>query len=208
MAVLLSVNIGTARPIAAKSGMSGIYKTPTQGPVEITADGLSGDNIVDTANHGGVDQAVYAYCRADYDWWEGELKLPLAPGHFGENLTLDGLESADFSVGDRLEIGNVVLEVSAPRVPCVTIGVRMGDLRFVKTFHEAGRPGPYFRVLEGGTVEAGMPVRHVPWKGSAPVPIAELRTPLKIANLSEAERERLLAVPIHGSLRRALTEPG
>ena len=57
---------------------------------------------MDTKNHGGPDQAVYVYGGADYAWWSAELEQELAPGTFGENLTISDLESAPLAIGDRL----------------------------------------------------------------------------------------------------------
>ncbi len=104
---LLSVNTGQAQPIenGKKTGKTGIYKTPARGPVRITPEGLEGDTIMDTENHGGVDQAVYVYGSSDYDWWSAALGHALTPGTFGENLTISGLESASLQVGDRLHVG-------------------------------------------------------------------------------------------------------
>ena len=104
---LLSINIGSARTIgnANVSGQTGIYKLPVAGPVQVTADGLADDAIVDTRNHGGPDQAVYVYGGADYAWWSAELGRELAPGTFGENLTISDLESAPLAIGDRLHVG-------------------------------------------------------------------------------------------------------
>src|SRR4051794_39575210 len=136
---LLSVNVGKPQPIKAKSGMTGIYKQPQTEPVQITRLGLHGDAIVDTANHGGVDQAVYVFGRPDYRWWSEELGRELAPGTFGENLTFTELASADYNVGDRFYVGAVLLEVTSPRIPCVTLATRMGDPKFVKRFAQAER---------------------------------------------------------------------
>lgn len=157
---LLGVNVGNEEPIenAGKTGKTGIYKRPASTPVEITYNGLEDDTISDTKNHGGVDQAVYAFGVPDYDWWSEELGRELSPGTFGENLTLSGLESATLNIGDRLEIGPVVLEVTAPRIPCATLGARMRDPLFVKRFRWAERPGVYCRVLQEGKVQAGEPV--------------------------------------------------
>ena len=140
---ILSINIGSARTIgnANVSGQTGIYKLPVAGPVQVTADGLADDAIVDTKNHGGPDQAVYVYGGADYAWWAAELGRELAPGTFGENLTICDLESAALAIGDRLHIGGVILEVTAPRIPCWKLAQRMGDPGFVKRFRAAERPG-------------------------------------------------------------------
>jgi len=50
---LLSVNTGVPRSINAKSGQTGIFRTPVSGPVRVGTLGLSGDHILDTENHGG-----------------------------------------------------------------------------------------------------------------------------------------------------------
>jgi len=159
---VVSVNIGRPQPIATKSGRSGIFKRPATGPVAIGPLGLEGDAIVDTENHGGRDQAVYVFFTPDYDWWTKELGVTLEPGRFGENLTVTELQSAAIRVGDRFEIGDVMLEVTSPRIPCVTLGARMGDPAFVKRFHRARRPGVYARVIRPGTVEEGQAVTYQP----------------------------------------------
>ncbi len=165
---VLSVNIGQPQPIenGKKTGKSGIFKTPVREAVGITRDGLDGDAIVDTENHGGVDQAVYVYGSIDYDWWARTLGRDLAPGTFGENLTIGGLESAPLHIGDRLRAGAVYLEVTSPRIPCATLAARMSDPAFVRRFREAERPGVYCRVIEAGAVRAGEPVTLEPYQGA------------------------------------------
>ena len=125
---LISVNIGRAEPIkkAKKSGVTGIFKRPLQAGGHIGPEGLDGDVIVDTESHGGPDQAVYVYGTNDYAWWSAALGRDLEPGTFGENLTIGGLESAQFNIGDRLQLGDVILEVTAPRIPCSTLAAAHG----------------------------------------------------------------------------------
>lgn len=165
---ITSINVGEERPIqnAKSSGKSGIFKVPVEGPVRVTYGGLAGDRISDTENHGGVDQAVYVYGAPDYRRWSEELERELSPGTLGENLTVSGLESAEASIGDRLRVGSVVLEVTAPRIPCVTLAARMGDPSFVKRFREAERPGLYCRVIQEGEVQNGDAVSYEPYQGA------------------------------------------
>jgi len=136
---IISVNIGKAEALAhAKaSGTTGIFKRPLSIPVLVTALGLVGDVICDTENHGGVDQAVYVYGVPDYQWWSDALGRVLPAGTFGENLTVTDLVSADLAIGDRLHVGSVVLEVTAPRIPCVTLARRMTDPAFLTRFRVA-----------------------------------------------------------------------
>jgi len=157
--------------------------------------GLVGDIILDTENHGGEDQAVYIYTADDYDWWTAELGREVGPGTFGENLTIQGLESADCAIGDRLQIGPVLLEVTAPRIPCGTLAARMEDGEFVKRFRGAARPGLYCRVLEPGRIQPGMPVSYT--KNSGPtVSIVEMFEDFYEPELSEAAIQRFLNAPI------------
>ena len=158
---LLSINIGQKRTQSkgSEKETTGIYKLPVQEPIEIKSLGIQSDFICDQKNHGGPDQAIYIYGMPDYEWWSKELGKQLAPGTFGDNLTVSELESAHFNIGDRLHVGSVILEVSAPRIPCSTLAARMGDPQFVKKYRQAERPGLYCRVIQEGTVKTGNEVK-------------------------------------------------
>ncbi|MDJ0712379.1 MAG: MOSC domain-containing protein [Woeseiaceae bacterium] len=153
---LESVNVGLAETIAHgnKSMATGICKRPVSGPVAVTEEGIPGDTIVATEHHGGSDQAIYAYSADDYEWWAEATDKEYPAGLFGENLTIRDLPS-DMRVGDRLLIGEVVLEATAPRIPCDTLATRMQDRGFGMAFRKAERPGIYFRVLNEGDIQAG-----------------------------------------------------
>ena len=153
---LESINVGRVETIrhGSKSHDTGICKQPLNGPVRLTEQGIPGDAIVSTEHHGGPDQAIYAYSADDYDWWRMQDGREYFPGQFGENLTIRDLPS-DMHVGDRLLIGEVVLEATAPRIPCDTFAARMQDSGFGLRFREAERPGIYFRVLNEGEVMVG-----------------------------------------------------
>lgn len=159
---LESVNIGRSERIShgERSYVTGISKYPAAGPVAIVTEGIPGDCIVAAEHHGGADQAIYAYCADDYDWWAERTGREYFPGLFGENLTIRDMPS-DMRIGDRLLIGEVVLEATAPRIPCSTFAARMQDSSFGIAFREAERPGVYFRVLNEGEVAAGDAVTFV-----------------------------------------------
>lgn len=194
---VISVNVGRARPIenAKKSGITGIYKLPAEGPVRIGALGLKDDAICDVKHHGGVDQAVYVYGQPDYAWWSAELGHELPPGTFGENLTIAGLESATLAIGDRLHMNEVTLEVTSPRIPCSTLTARMGDPTFAKRFRQGERPGVYCRVIREGEVCAGGAVRLEPYTG-ATLSVLESYRDFYLREWDEARLRRHLAAPI------------
>lgn len=152
-----SVNLGRVGTLRGPrfDGPTGIFKTPVQGSVEIGEFGLTGDAIIDTKHHGGPDQAVYVYRSEDYEWWSEMLGETVEAGTFGENLTIRGLPSADMAIGTRLVFNQVVLEASAPRIPCNTLAQRMGSATFAREFMRAERPGIYCRVITPGSVTAG-----------------------------------------------------
>jgi len=157
---LISINIGKERQQQRKDYVetTGIYKMPADRSVEIKALGIDGDAICDAKSHGGVDQALYVYGGADYAWWSKELGREIGPGTFGDNLTISELESATFNVGDYLHVGEVSLQITAPRIPCSTFATRMGDPQWVKKFRHAERPGLYVRITKEGVIQAGDPV--------------------------------------------------
>jgi MOSC domain-containing protein YiiM len=158
---LISVNIGQKRNLqnGNKLETTGIFKFSTNGHVRVTKLGLKDDVICDTKNHGGPDQAVYIYGGVDYEWWSQELGRELSPGTFGENLTISDLESAGFKIGDHLNIGSTILEVSSPRFPCSTLAARMGDPKFIQRYRQAERPGLYCRVIQTGVIQVGDDVK-------------------------------------------------
>ena len=199
---LLSVNVGREEPIqgAKSSGVTGIFKRPVDGPARVTAGGVVGDEISDRENHGGVDQAVYVFGSPDYEWWSEESGRELGPGIFGENLTVSGLESAGAHIGDRFFVGSAVLEVTAPRIPCVTLVVRMGDPTFVKRFRQAERPGLYCRVIQDGDVRAGDPFEHERYLGEQ-VPAVEVFRAFFEPDIGEGLLRRILAAPVAARAR-------
>ena len=168
---LLSVNIGQPRPNPWKEmKLTGIDKQPVDGPVMVTVPrakglgmvGLAGDRVYDVWNHGGPDQAVYAYAREDLDFWAAELGRPLGNGVFGENLTTEGIDINGTLIGERWRIGpEVILEACCPRIPCGTFQGWLAQAGWIKRFTQAARPGSYFRVIEPGEIRAGDAVEVV-----------------------------------------------
>jgi MOSC domain-containing protein YiiM len=165
---VLSVNVGT--PVhaswAGDLGRTAIDKKPVAGPVRAEALGLHGDQVAGTRDHGGVDQAVYAFAREDLDIWAARLGRDIPNGRFGENLTTVGIDLNEALVGERWRIGTAVFEVASVRIPCSVFKGWMGvsgydATRWVKRFTAEGRPGPYLRVVEAGEIRAGDPLQVV-----------------------------------------------
>jgi MOSC domain-containing protein YiiM len=157
LAVVTSVNVGAPRTVAwaGRHVVTSIWKAPVNGRVGVAGTNLAGDAQADLRVHGGPDKAVYAYAGEDYRWWEAALGSDLAPGTFGENLTLAGVDLDQAVVGEVWEAGTARLAVTQPRLPCFKLGIRMGDAGFVQRFDDARRYGVYLRIVHAGEVGAG-----------------------------------------------------
>ncbi|GAA4217873.1 MOSC domain-containing protein [Actinocatenispora rupis] len=162
---VLSVNVGRARPTAHSDvGVTGIDKRAVTGPVAVRApgprgegaSGLVGDRVCDLRNHGGDEQAVYAYAREDLDDWQRRLGRQLGNGSFGENLTTTGGSVTDAVVGERWHLGpDLVLEVCTTRFPCRTFAGWLGEQGWMRTYTQRAVPGAYLRVVAPGEVSPG-----------------------------------------------------
>ena len=155
-----SVNIGApiTVPYRGKAISTAIFKKPVDTPIYISKTGLEGDTQVDLENHGGSDKAVYAFSSDHYQYWQEILGRPLNYGVFGENLTISGLDETQLHIGDQLRIGEVILEVSQPRVPCYKLGIVVDNPQMPKLFTAHGATGIYFRVICQGYVTRHAPV--------------------------------------------------
>ena len=156
---IVAVCVGEPRDHVHADGRmerTAIDKRAATGAVEAGPDGLAGDTQVDTRFHGGVDRAVYAYAQADADHWVGALRRDVPPGLLGENLRTVGLDVSGARIGERWHTSRgVVLEVSAPRMPCRTLQGFLDVPDMITRFVSAGRPGAYLRVIEPGAIAAG-----------------------------------------------------
>ncbi|MGW5350584.1 MOSC domain-containing protein [Streptomyces sp. NPDC004031] len=164
---VLSVNVGRPQPNPWKGlEATGIDKQPVTGPVAVTAPGpkgtgavgLAGDRVYDVKHHGGTHQAVYSFAREDLDRWAAVFGRALPSGSFGENLTTTGYDVNEALIGERWRIGGPggpLLEVSCPRIPCVTFAGWLGEQGWMKRFTQDARPGPYLRVVEPGELASG-----------------------------------------------------
>ena len=108
-------------------------------------------------------------------------------------------------VGDRLLIGDVLLEATAPRIPCSTLAARMQDSRFGMTFRRAERPGIYLRVLNEGEISAGDAVTLI----ENPAPIVSILELFRLAydlKPNRAALERYLEAPLAERTRASIEQ--
>jgi uncharacterized protein len=205
------VAVSRAQPrwveIRGRQVFTSILHDASDGPLAFEADGPA-DNA--TAVH---TEQVLAMPAQHYDHWTRELGIERGAWgwcHWGENLTLDGVDEATLCIGDRLRVGDeAVFEVTSPRIPCFKLAWRIGQpdtvlLRLIET----GRIGFYLRVLQPGEVRADDKVVLEKFAGDT-ITVADLSR-LLIDRAATADRlRRVLAIPALGAqahgvlLRRA-----
>ncbi len=155
---VVSVNVGLPRQVVRQGFTvhTGIFKEPVNGPVTIGKLNLAGDQQADLTVHGGVAKAVYGYPAGHYEYWRKELPdVFFGWGHFGENLTTEGLLESSLCIGDHVRVGSAVLMVTQPRMPCYKLALRFDRDDMIKRFLASGRSGFYFSVVQEGEVRAG-----------------------------------------------------
>ena len=129
---------------------------------QVTSDGLVGDVQRDLRYHGGPERAVSLYSLERIEDLQREGH-PIAPGTAGENLTVSGLDWPLIAPDRELQVGGVRLVVTRYASPCEKIRHSFKDEDFTRISQKV-HPGwsrIYCRVVTGGTIRPGDPVRLV-----------------------------------------------
>ena len=116
---------------------------------------FDGDRQADQLNHGGLEKAVCVYPFDHYPYFSRQLGCDLRPGAFSENLTVSGAIETEVRVGDVFRIGEAMVQVSQPRMPCTKLAGKNGSKMLPKLMANFGYTGFYMRVLSEGMVAQG-----------------------------------------------------
>lgn len=138
--------------------VSGIWKSPVFGRLQLDLTNLDGDAQADLKNHGGPDKAICCYAAEHYPGWRGTLEKSESEfpfGAFGENWTLTGMTEDIICIGDTYTVGTARVQVSQPRMPCWKLGRRWKLPDLHSQVRDSGHTGWYLRVLETGEVGPG-----------------------------------------------------
>ena len=161
---VVSVNVGLPREVSwhGHDVITGIFKQPVAGRVELRKLNLDGDRQADLTVHGGEYKAVYCYPFEHYEYWKAQLPGQALPiGVFGENFTTEGLLEDSTHLGDRFSVGSAEVVVTQPRLPCYKLGIRFGSDDMVKRFLASRRTGFYVAVTREGEVGAGDEIQEI-----------------------------------------------
>jgi MOSC domain-containing protein YiiM len=78
-------------------------------------------------------------------------EFELSPGTLRENITTEGLRHRNLVAGQRLIIGDAILQITGPCEPCE----RLDEIRSGLQQELDGRRGTLCRVIKGGTIKRG-----------------------------------------------------
>jgi MOSC domain-containing protein YiiM len=208
------VSVNVARPEvllnwSPKDIISSIAKRPVGVPtLRLSAINVEGDEQADTRPdafgaqvHGGVDQAVYVYPAEHYPDFERGLGRPVEYGLLGENLTIRGALESEVGIGDVWSWGDALVQVSAPRLPCFKLGIRLGKQAMRKWIRDEGKTGWYLRVLRTGTVPTSGTIVVVE-RHPAGVTVLDVHRALQSAGSGPPGLTEL--APLQGKIRRML----
>lgn len=136
---------------------TGIYKTPLESSL-VTETGLPSDIQADKKVHGGLEKALHQYSQTSYEVLKQtfpDLAEKFIFGSMGENISTAGMTEDTIHIGDILQMGEVVVQVSQPRSPCWKINDKFGNDDIVKVIDSQYLHGWYYRVLQGGLLRVG-----------------------------------------------------
>jgi len=127
----------------------GMPKLPVKS-ARISIDGVEGDWQKNRKYHGGPNRAICLFSVELYDWLR-EKGIDLKNGSVGENFTTEGLDLNQLQKGDRLRVGECLIEITDVRTPCSSLKKWDADLPELVV----GRSGWVAKVIEEGTVHPG-----------------------------------------------------
>ena len=141
-----SINISSGGVPKRMVDSANIGKKGVEGDFNRFRDGRGGDP--------GRAVCIFSLERIEELKREGH---PIEVGSTGENLTIRGVEWDSLVEGSRLEVGDVVMELSEPCAPCSKIGESFIGRRFGRVDHEQefGWSRWLARVVREGRVSVG-----------------------------------------------------
>ena len=133
----------------------GMPKTPILA-ARVTTEGVPGDWQKNRKYHGGPNRAICLFSVELYDELRRE-GADMQPGSVGENFTTRGIDLRSLNKGDRLQVGNCVIELTDIRVPCTNLNKWHPNLLQMIQ----GRSGWVAKVVEEGDVKPGDAVQLI-----------------------------------------------
>lgn len=134
--------------------VSGIKKYPIEKSY-LTKTGFQDDFQADLLHHGGENKALFLFSERTYEkinsFFDDSFDMS-DMAYFGENLILSDICEKDICVGDVLQIGKSLVQITQPRQPCWKLSANTNKKIMTKFIFDSGLTGWYAKVLEEGFI--------------------------------------------------------
>ena len=164
---LKNIYIGKVDYLPNSSFRSAFLKKAVFDEIKIVKNGIEGDQVADTIQHGGLDKAIHHFPYKHYfvfaknfpkfnSKWKQQKHLQNYC-LLGENFSDILLDESRVCIGDIWQIGEVLLQISQPRQPCWKIDAYFeieNSNGLMKYIAKNGFCGWYYRVLKSGKVNS------------------------------------------------------
>lgn len=173
--IISGLFIGQPKPIGPQNSLSGIYKEAVE-QCFLTSTGLTGDVQVDKRVHGGPEKALYQFPVENYAILSQalpHLEEAFVSGSIGENIASDGIDDTQVHIGDIVQIGEALVQISQPRRPCWKVNHKYGNGHIAPLLMSQAISGWYYRVLHEGAIKLGDSI-ILQERLEASIPVAEV----------------------------------
>lgn len=141
---------------------TGIYKKPQAEGIMLQPNDVANDAVIDRKYHGGEFKACYLYGHNNYAQFETVFPdAPWQPAMFGENITLTQLDETKVMVGDVYQIGEAVIQITEPRMPCSKLAHKFENNHILKAFTQSKNCGVYVKVIASGRVKPNDELKRI-----------------------------------------------
>ena len=152
---IFALYAGQPAPLGPRGAPSAIVKSAVA-QLTVSLDGTVEDQQANKKLHGGPEKVLHQYSFEGYKQLSEAFEdIAFTPGSIGENLLVEGMNDQNVYIGDTYQMGEVVVQVSAPRAPCVKISQRYEHKNLDRFVGQQGITGWYYRVVRGGVINAG-----------------------------------------------------
>lgn len=174
---------------------SGIAQKHKAELLSVSFNQIKGNSVADNIHHGGLDRVLHHFPREHYGQyrrWDLMSAFFDAPS-MGENISTVGLSESDIHIGDIVQIGDVMLQVTQPRSPCFKLNIQFGHQDFAFAMQQSALCGWFYKVLSEGDIHTSDAIELV--ERVSDISVAEAMKIYFLPEYDALQYERLLNAP-------------
>ena len=154
---IVALYAGKPTPLGPRNALSAICKQPVQ-LLTVHSERTDKDEQANKRLHGGPEKVLHQYSLDGYSLIARHYPALIGKavaGSIGENITVEGMTDENVYIGDVYALGDVIVQVGAPRAPCNKINQRFDTPNLDRFTGNHGITGWYYRVIQTGVIRVG-----------------------------------------------------